>query len=66
MTQDKQTEEPVVKDGITVEEFWDLLQGFFTRTLGSGDHTALIQKALDFVDFNQDEIVSKLCFHQLC
>ena len=62
VTRERQRNDPVMKDGITMEEFWDLLQGFFTRTLGSGDHNAIIQKSLSFVDFNQDGVVSAFLF----
>ena len=57
MAQHRQTSEPAVKDGITQGELWDLLQGFFFRTLGEGDHNNIIEKALQFADFNDDGLV---------
>ena len=54
MAQHRQTTEPAVKDGITQGELWDLLEGFFTRTLGEGDHNNIIEQALEFADFNDD------------
>lgn len=58
VSKERATTEPAVKDGITHEELWDLLEGLFTRTLGAGDHNTLIQKTMDYVDFNGDDVIS--------
>ena len=61
----RQTTDPALKDGITQGELWDLLQGFFTRNLGDGDHNAIIEKALEFADFNNDDTVGDNFKHKL-
>ena len=57
VAQHRQTPDPAIKNGITQTELWDLLQGFFTRTLGEGDHNSIIVKALEMADFNGDDTV---------
>lgn len=66
VTRHPRTTEPTVKDGITHGEVWDLLEGFFTRTLGEGDHNTIIEKALQFADFNNDEEVGDCSVQQFC
>lgn len=47
-------------EGMTVADFWTTLEQFFSGFLGNTDHTALVEKAMKFGDFNEDGQVNEI------